>query len=202
MVPRARGGSRASRPSSCPLLHTRHSTVCTSGQGRLVTANLASDFAHAIRQRVHKRTRTALFFQSRVRLCTRHKAACARTDRSGAILPVPCPTLHTRGRPVCTNGHVPSPFAAQASACAYGHPGRARMRALRRRDRHPRTRKKREWRGHVQGRKRDPPSPDADASACARRGFSRVRMRPRWRRPRTRAPRVVAYLRWERVMPA
>jgi hypothetical protein len=100
---------------------------------------VVSAFAHEALDGVHKRTRAARYSQSCVRLCTRHKAACARTDRSGAILPVPCPTLHTRGRPVCTNGHVPSPFAARASACAHGHPGRARMRASRRRDRHPRA---------------------------------------------------------------
>ena len=95
MVPRARGGSRASRPSSCPLLHTRHSTVCTSGQGRLVTANLASDFAHAIRQRVHERTGAAPFCQSRVRLCTRAGVPCAQTETSRHHSPRERPLAHT-----------------------------------------------------------------------------------------------------------
>ena len=57
--------------------------MCTSGQGRLVTANLASDFAHAIRQRVHERTGAAPFRQSRVRF------AHARASR-----------VHKRTRPV------------------------------------------------------------------------------------------------------
>ena len=128
MVPRARGGSRASRPSSCPLLHTRHSTVCTSGQGRLVTANLASDFAHAIRQRVHERTGAAPFCQSRVRLCTRAGVPCAQTDARTPESASACPTLHTPLGSVCTNGQDRLDTANLVSDFAHAQASRVHKR--------------------------------------------------------------------------
>ena len=66
---RARRGVRTPRPSSCPLVHTGHSTVCKNGQERRDTANLVSDFAHAWASRVHKRTRDRPNRPPRVRAC-------------------------------------------------------------------------------------------------------------------------------------
>ena len=81
-----------------------HSTVCTSGQKRRHSASLVSDFAHANRRRVHKRTRNRPNRHPRVWKSTRTSVPCAQADKSGTIRPGTCPTLHTRRRPVCTSG--------------------------------------------------------------------------------------------------
>ena len=158
----------AARPpesaSMCPTLHTPERPVCRNGQERRDMAGHVSDFAHARTPRVQKRTRTARYGRLRVRLCTRLDVPCAQTDTS-------CP--HSpRGRPL-----------AHAAALV-----RARMRTSRRQDRPPRVRRGTRTRD---ARKvgRDPPSPSADTSACARRGFSRALVRTRRQPPRTRAPR-------------
>ena len=96
----------ATRPVSCPTLHTHGRPVCTSGQERCDTANLVSDFARVRAPRVHKRTRNRPNRPPRVRLRTRPGAPCAQTDKSGTILPVTCPTSHTPICGVCTNGCV------------------------------------------------------------------------------------------------
>ncbi len=105
-------------PVPCPTSHTPLGGVRTNGHVIARIGIHVSGKAHARASRVHKRTRAARYGRARVRLCTRHKKACAQADRNGAILPVSCPTLHTRGRPVCTSGHVLPPFAARVSACA------------------------------------------------------------------------------------
>ena len=76
-----------------------------------------------------------LLARRRVRLCTRGTRRCAQADKGGSLQPISCPTLHTPIGGVCTNGHVPSPFAARTSACARSRPSRMRMRTSRRRGR-------------------------------------------------------------------
>ena len=75
-----KGGSL--QPILCPILHTHERPVCTSGQERRHSAGPVSDFAHANRRRVHKRTRNRPNRPSRVRLCTRASVPCAKTDTS------------------------------------------------------------------------------------------------------------------------
>ena len=70
----------AIRQVPCPTLHTRGRPVCANGQVRRDTAGFVSDFAHAIRQRVHKRTSAARYGRSRVRKSTRMAGACAKSD--------------------------------------------------------------------------------------------------------------------------
>ena len=77
---RARGGARDPSPAFVP--------TCADG---------AFDGAH-------KRTRTARYGWSRVRLCTRAIVPCAQTDKNGAMRLVSCPYLHTPLLPVCKYG--------------------------------------------------------------------------------------------------
>ena len=53
---------------------------------------------------------------------------CAQTDKNGAIPPVSCPALHTRGRPVCTNGHETARIGIRVSGKAHAIRQRVRKR--------------------------------------------------------------------------
>ena len=103
-TPRARGGARDPSPAFVP--------TCADG---------AFDGAH-------KRTRTARYGWSRVRLCTHHKAACAETDARPPESASMCPTLHTPERPVCRNGQERRDMAGYVSDFAHAWTSRVHKR--------------------------------------------------------------------------
>ncbi len=81
--------------SACPTLHTPESPVCTNGQeGRHYDVHV-SDFAHAIRQRVHIRTRPVPICRASIRLRTRPSRSRAYAD---ALAAAPGPGLRLEPR--------------------------------------------------------------------------------------------------------
>ena len=178
LAPRARRLPGPS-PVVVSLVHTGHSTVCTSGQERRDTAGLVSDFAHAIRQRVHKRTRERPNRIPRVRKNTRVGVACAQADARTPESASTCPTLHTRGRPVCTIGQERRDTANLVSDYAHARAPRVRKRTRPVTIRHASVRlRTRPLRSCANAGIEAPGPTSARPEGCARRGRARPNVPP------------------------
>ena len=151
-TPRARGGARDPSPAFVP--------TCADG---------AFDGAH-------KRTRTARYGWSRVRLCTRAIVACTQTDTSCPHSPRGRPLAHAAALVARECGRRGARTGLRASGEAHARGTRARSDATRLR--------------------RPPTRPHAHAAASVARLCARVGSRPALGR------RVVARRRRERTMPA
>ena len=115
---------------TCPTLHTRPRAVCTNGQEGRRAAVHVSDFAHAIRQRVHIRTRPVPICRASVRLRTRPSRSRAYADALAAA-PGPSLRLEPRNRslllsyapnqPTATTHRLPSAFPSSPASKASSH---------------------------------------------------------------------------------
>jgi hypothetical protein len=115
-------------PVSCPFVHTPIGGVCTNGHVIARIGIHVSGKAHARASRVHKRTRAARYGRARVRLCTRHKAACALMDTSCPHSPCGRPLVHSAAQVACECGHRGAGTDLRASGKARVWPDAPRLR--------------------------------------------------------------------------